>query len=90
MSNEALFYAVVLIEAVAGVFWGVARLLLTRYPDSYLDRPSVRFEKHDLWVGLYWDRWRSAAGDRPLMTRWTLWVCVVPTIVVTLRWHHGE
>lgn len=51
---------------------------------------SFLFEPRDLWVGVYWDRrptefsnWPK--GARPELERLSLWVCLLPTLVIRVR-----
>ncbi len=87
--EQLAFYTVGALGALDVLVIAAVYVARRRYQYSYFSRPSVRFEKHDLWIGVYWDRWRSAAGDRPYETRWTYYVCLVPTIVVQLGWRHN-
>lgn len=42
----------------------------------------IELQPHDLWIGVFWKRYRLAAT-----WRYDLWLCIVPVLPVHLRWH---
>jgi hypothetical protein len=44
------------------------------------------FEPCDLWVGIYWRRLRLY---QPPRHQWDIYVCLIPTLPVRVRWFVG-
>lgn len=43
---------------------------------------EIRFDPHDIWIGLFWTRYRLATS-----WQWDAWLCPFPTIALHVRWY---
>lgn len=50
-------------------------------------RIRLEFKPEDMWVGVYWKRTRVGRATRAVID---VWICLVPTIPIHLRWWVGE
>lgn len=44
---------------------------------------ELLWEPRDLWVGVFWDKPMSKAGDR----YWVLYLTIIPCLPIRLSWH---
>lgn len=47
---------------------------------------DLKFEPHDLWVGVYWKVTRSVESSYRCLK---VYVCIVPTLPLILTWEWG-
>jgi len=47
---------------------------------------TIKLNVHDLWIGVYWVYSKSVESP----SRWlTIYICIVPMLVIKLYWHWG-